>query len=246
MGGIVGKYDQRLLAVPEADHADGRVDDPLGGSGPPGRASCSSGCRSLTVRAEHPSVRGNVLDRRLPQAEMRDCLRLGERSVDCSSGAGKKLAVETGKIPLPGLAALNHQILCTRVKTGCIVLVQAVHSDPVLGRGRRICEGLSPRFVALAGNPDPVDRAKNDRLLVAQEDDAAAFERVVDALGFLDSASQSGVPRGGVTSNSKVASLRAGWPPCAEVKTGASKTTENTTGRGHRMCRHLCMQGLSN
>ena len=85
-----------------------------------------------------------------------------------------KRPVEAAVVLQPQLA---HQPLGREIAAGSVVLMQRMHGHAVArgsGRlGQRVAKGVMPRV----GNPDPIDRAEDDRLFRAEQHDAATAER---------------------------------------------------------------------
>ncbi len=187
VGRVIAEHRDQIVTVPQAQHADEGVNNAFGG-----RLdlrvldAAPADVQHLTVGAEHPAVRRDAIDPGLSESQMRDRRRMRQRRAE---RLGRTLDRLLGKVrvePFPRQTARGHQRFGIRVESGGVVLVQAMNRHAI-GRGPRgLRQRLSPGVMSAVADPDPVQRAQDDRLLLAQQDDSPTTEPIHDLPGRFD------------------------------------------------------------
>ena len=67
-----------------------------------------------------------------------------------------------------------QQLFCGKVTSRRVVLVQCVHRDTIGRRAGGSGQALAKGIVPLVSDSDPIDRAQDNRIAGAEQDDASA------------------------------------------------------------------------
>jgi hypothetical protein len=157
MRGVVVEGDQRSRPSPKTQDLEPWIDQAfrlgaslfiLGGAGTP--------VLEFTIRADHPAIRGDALDTRLAEAEVRERQGTGQRRAGCASRLLhhllKKLQVERPRCPRYGL----EDPLRLQVGKRGVMRVDAVQSHIFGYRVSRFGQRLPPDAISLVANATPV------------------------------------------------------------------------------------------
>ena len=180
---IVTQDGDRATRPPKAHQRDHRVDHADGFGAQRGAAGRGETHRAyLAVRAEEPAVGGNVVHRRLAEANFSDKFRGVDRGPDGAVEALQDCAGEVAPEPTgiqPGL----HQYLFRREIGGRrVVVVQGVDGHAFGNGAGGGGQGGPERVVAFVGDAQPVDGAQHDGLSCSEQDDAAGAEAEIPRL----------------------------------------------------------------
>ncbi len=128
---------------------------------------------------------------------MPTCERLAQRGGGLVDGSAEVGDVKSGARERVG----SEQLLGVEVGARRIVLMQRVHSDAIGGCAGGLRQGCAKRVVAAIADPDPVDRAQDDRSTGALDHDSPHHERIDNLPRRLDARITKRTPhrRRGVT-----------------------------------------------
>jgi hypothetical protein len=142
----------------------------------------------LAVGADEPPVRGDFVHLTLPVADVRDrpgtFQALRHRLTRPVQAGAEEVQLDDVRQVFLRL----HDLLGIDAGEWCVVLVDAVHGDAIGRRARRIRQRASPGDVRVVQQAGPIDRAEDDRLTRAEEDQTDCLERIVVADHRLDPA----------------------------------------------------------
>ena len=194
MRGIPGDCGQAAVPVPKGKHLQFGIDR-AGGEGADHRAAARAGAHvlHLAVRAEYATVRSHLLDDALTYAVVRCRLGLIQRFANGLARIADDLARVIDIKCGAGDAVRPKHGVGRKIATRRVMLMQGVNSDAV----RRCARGLRESFLEFplspGTDPDPIHRAKHDRLALTGQHHAPATQgHIVSLHGIIGQRTANG------------------------------------------------------
>ena len=176
---IAAHSRDRVIAVPETEGLDPRVDRPQRlGSNLRITSGTTASPRDRAILAHVSAIRSEVVDLGLSHAKVCDRPRAGQPFANGTRDTLDHPVFELDVAEIARNVVLIEELLCAAVGVGCIVLVNASDEHPLLGRPGGFRQLRPPKLVRLVTNLAPIDRHEDNRLARALENKPLREQRI--------------------------------------------------------------------